>query len=103
MRLYSSSSRAVPTLAIGTLLLGCLIWGVAQGQSNSASYQIPRQTIDAGAGRTSSASYTINGSIGQPDAGPGMSSGSFRLTGGFHRSSAGERGDRIFADRFQGH
>lgn len=102
-RLRTQSNLAGLALALGALFLGGVAWELAESRSSSASYLIPRQTIDAGAGRASSASYTLNGSIGQPDAGPGMSSGSFRLTGGFHRGSAGEREDRIFADRFQGH
>lgn len=102
-RLRASSSQAGLALAIGALLLGSLVWQLAEGRSSSASYQISRQTIDAGAGRATSASYMLNGSIGQPDAGPWMSSASFRLTGGFHRTTAtGEQSDTIFADRFQG-
>lgn len=104
-RVHTHSNLAGLVLALGVLFLGSVTWGPAEGRSSSASYHIPRQTIDAGAARASSASYTLNGSIGQPDAGPAMSSGSFRLTGGFQRGNGGDGGepeDRIFADRFQG-
>ena len=91
----------------GFLTLAFVIIAVDSGpllaQSSSSSYQIPRQSIDSGAGRATSASYSLNGSIGQPDAGARMTSASFRLAGGFHRANTVEPGDDIFADRFQGH
>ncbi|NIW48919.1 MAG: hypothetical protein GWN30_30395 [Gammaproteobacteria bacterium] len=45
-------------------------------------YEIRRHTIDGGGGRSSGGPYTLNGTIGQPDA--AYSSGSnFELLGGF--------------------
>lgn len=47
-------------------------------------YSIPWSTIDGGGVLNSSGgSYTLSGTIGQPDAGATMSGGSFSLTGGF--------------------
>lgn len=97
----SDPIRALPVLALTVVLVGGLAWAGASGHSASASYQIPRQTVDAGAGRSSSASFTLNASIGQPDVGARMTSASFRLSGGFHRGAPSEHEDRIFADRFQ--
>jgi hypothetical protein len=76
--------------------------GVALAQSSSASYQIPRQTIDGGAQRSTSATYTLDATIGQPDAGPAMTSASYELRGGFHRATAtGPLPDPLFSDGFE--
>ena len=45
-------------------------------------YEITFFTIDGGGGTSSGGSYTLSGTIGQPDAGA-MSGGSFTLEGGF--------------------
>jgi hypothetical protein len=75
---------------------------LALAQSSSASYQLPRQSIDAGAGRSGSTSYTLEGSIGQPDAGPSMSSASFRLNGGFQLAAPdAPLPDPLFANGFE--
>lgn len=82
-------------LALAPLLL--------RAQSSSASYQIPRQSIDGGAGSSASASYRVDASIGQADAGQPMSSASFTVAGGFHRAAvATPRADLIFRDGFEG-
>ena len=91
-----------------SVLLGALViatalvwWSSATGQS-SASYELPRQSIDAGAGRSSSASFELRATIGQPDAGAPMSSASFTLRGGFHRASlAASQPGLIFANGFE--
>ncbi len=71
------------------------------GARSSASYQIPRQSVDAGAGAASSASYQLRGTLGQPDAGA-TSSASYSLTGGFHKAAvAGPQPDPIFANGFE--
>jgi hypothetical protein len=77
-------------------------FGVALAQSSSATYNVPRQSIDGGAQRASSASYSLNGTIGQPDAGPAMSGATFSVRGGFHRAAAsGPQPDPIFANGFE--
>ena len=91
IRIYRLAAAA---LALAPLLV--------LAQSSSASYQIPRQTIDGGAGRSNSASFTVDASLGQPDAGQPMSSASFTLRGGFHRASSGApRPPQIFRDGFE--
>ena len=40
-------------------------------------------TIDGGGGRSSGGTFTIDATIGQPDAGNTMSGGTFVMTGGF--------------------
>src|SRR2546426_401573 len=49
----------------------------------SAQYSIDWFTIDGGGGTSTGTVYAVSGTIGQPDAGPMMSGGSFALTGGF--------------------
>jgi hypothetical protein len=77
--------------------------GVALAQSSSASFSVPRQSIDGGAQRAASATYGLNGTLGQPDAGPAMSSATFSLRGGFHRAAvaSGPQPDPIFANGFE--
>ncbi|MCX6903356.1 MAG: hypothetical protein NTW03_07740 [Verrucomicrobia bacterium] len=60
------------------LLIGLLLpsLGVAQ------SYSVDWFTIDGGGGLSTGGVYTVNGTIGQPDAGL-MSGGNFTLQGGF--------------------
>ena len=87
-------------LACTTALL--LAPALALAQSASASYQIPRQSIDGGAGRATSAAYTLHGTIGQPDAGAIKTSASYTLRGGFHRAApAAPLPDPLFSDGFE--
>jgi hypothetical protein len=84
-------------------LVGAAAFGVALAQSSSATYSVPRQSIDGGAQRASSASYSLNGTVGQPDAGPAMSGATFSVRGGFHRAAtaSGPLPDPIFANGFE--
>lgn len=49
---------------------------------SGGGYSIDRYTIDAGGGRTASASYEANGTAGQPDAAV-LAGGSYSVVGGF--------------------
>lgn len=64
-------------VAVSTAILAGA--GVAAAQP----FAIDWYTIDGGGGTSSGGSFTLSGTIGQPDAGPTMSGGSFTLTGGF--------------------
>src|SRR5262245_59360558 len=56
----------------------------------SAGYEIARWTVDGGGGSSAHAgSYTLSGTLGQPDAGT-LNGGSYTLQGGFWGG-----GDRI--------
>jgi hypothetical protein len=98
---HSSPRRnALFSIACASALL--LAPALALAQSASASYQVPRQSIDAGAGRATSASYTLNGTIGQPDAGAIKTSASYTLRGGFHRAApAAPLPDPLFSNGFE--
>jgi len=53
-----------------------------QAQSGSG-YDLTWNTIDNGGGTSSNGGYTLDGTIGQPDAGAPMSNGDYVLNGGF--------------------
>lgn len=91
------------TRRMAAVLLVSVGWtGTALAQSSSASFQIPRQSIEGGAGRATSATYTLNGTIGQPDAGAPMTSATFAVRGGFHRAApAAPLPDPLFSDGFE--
>jgi hypothetical protein len=75
---------------------------LALAQAASATYQIPRQSIDGGAGRPTSALFTLETTIGQPDAGAAKTSASFSLRGGFQRVATAEAPPEVlFADGFE--
>ena len=46
-------------------------------------YTIDWYKISGGGGTSTGATYQVNGTIGQPDAGGAMSGGNYSLTGGF--------------------
>jgi hypothetical protein len=48
-----------------------------------AQYAINWSTIDGGGGTSTGGVYSVGGTIGQPDAGPTMTNGSYAVTGGF--------------------
>ena len=60
-----------------TLVALMILTGIAHAQ-----YAIDWFTIDGGGGTSSGGSYTLSGTIGQPDAGT-LSGGSYTLEGGF--------------------
>jgi hypothetical protein len=90
-------------VALGILAGASLMMPVlAFAQSSSASYEIPRQSIDGGAGRATGGGYILHGTIGQPDAGPTMTSASYVLRGGFHRAAPeAPLPDPLFSDGFE--
>ncbi|HNX48703.1 MAG TPA: dockerin type I domain-containing protein [Thermoanaerobaculaceae bacterium] len=69
------------------------------GFSAAQPYTIPWYTIDGGGVMGSTGGvYTLSGTIGQPDAGPTLTGGSYSLIGGFwgafaSASTGGLRGD----------
>ena len=62
------------------LILGS-IWLCAQ--SSFAQYSIDWHTIDGGGGTSTGGVYSVSGTIGQPEAGPPMTTGQYSVTGGF--------------------
>lgn len=60
----------------------CLIPLLLASAPALAQPSIPWSTIDGGGGTSSGGSFTLQGTIGQPDAGT-MAGGSFSISGGF--------------------
>lgn len=90
-------------LLAAAALVALIISGLSppSAAQSSANYQMARQSIDGGAARSTSASYALNGSIGQPDAGATSSSASYTLSGAFHRNAAAPLPDALFANGFE--
>jgi hypothetical protein len=61
------------------LLFGLLVPAMGFAQQ----YSIDWYKIAGGGGTSTSATYSVSGTIGQPDASMAMSGGSYSLTGGF--------------------
>ncbi len=61
------------------LLFGWLLPSLALAQS----YSIDWYKIAGGGGTSTGATYSVSGTIGQPDASGAMTGGSYSLTGGF--------------------
>ena len=70
---------------LGFVLTGLL--GLAAG-AQAQSYSIAWYKIAGGGGASSGGNFTLNGTIGQHDAGGPMTGGSFSLVGGFWAVSA---------------
>jgi hypothetical protein len=69
-------------MATGTTLLTAST--ALAGGPSGGPYSIPWSTIDGGGVLNSTGgSFTLSGTVGQPDAGGPMTGGSFSLTGGF--------------------
>jgi hypothetical protein len=69
-------------MKIATFSLGCglvLAASMARGQT----YRVDWHTVASGGGSSASGPYQISGTIGQPDTGQTMASGSYSITGGF--------------------
>ena len=65
------------------LLLGlALVLLATSALADAQSFNLTWWTVDSGGGASSSAQYTLSGSIGQPDAGV-LDGGGYILGGGF--------------------
>jgi hypothetical protein len=65
------------------LVAGLLTLALAAPMGLAQSYSIDWWTIDGGGGTSSGGTFSLSGSIGQPDAGTTMTGGQFSVTGGF--------------------
>ncbi len=57
--------------------------GAAALAPQGPSFDLSWHTIDGGGGTSSGGGFELSGTVGQPDAGPFMTGGSFELRGGF--------------------
>jgi hypothetical protein len=86
--------RRIPWLVFGVALLalaGLALRGLPAGaQSPQQTYSLSWWTADGGGGHSTAAgSYTLDGTAGQPDAGPRLSGGNYLLNGGFWPGGVG--------------
>ena len=65
-----------------SVVLGCWCLVLLTVQAANAQYAIDWFTLDGGGGASSGGSFTLTGTIGQPDAGT-LSGGNYTLQGGF--------------------
>ncbi len=81
-----------------TFPLVCLAVGTPISVSLAQPLTIPWHTIDGGGGLSSGGSFSIAGTIGQPDAGQPMQGGSFSIRVGFWEGLPADAGCRCAAD-----
>jgi hypothetical protein len=75
-RVRTGTRILLGTLCVGAVLLGPLA-------ATSADFVLNWWTISAGGGTSSSATFTLSATLGQPVAGVPMTGGGFTVTGGF--------------------
>ena len=76
------------TIIILITLLAVLFVFTVIALASNGGFEITWFTIDAGGGRSTGGDYTLNGTIGQPEADSPASGGGYTLTGGFWPGSA---------------
>lgn len=70
-------------IALTSLLVILLLATASVAVARIAGYSLPWWTVDSGGGASSGSGYTLNGTLGQPDAGTVASGGGYTLSGGF--------------------
>jgi hypothetical protein len=100
MRRAASRARSSRFATVAALLA---LWTThCLAQASSASFRIPRQSIDSGGGMATGASFAVQGTAGQPDAGTASNPSIGTLRGGFHPSGAAPAaGDVLFGNGFE--
>jgi hypothetical protein len=73
-------------LVLGMLIL--LILSLSGFALAAGSYDLSWWTVDGGGGTSSGNGYTLNGTLGQPDAGTVASGGGYTLAGGYWHGGA---------------
>jgi hypothetical protein len=65
----------------GSMMIVCAVWFA--GNAMAQSYSIDWYKIAGGGGTSTGGTYTVNGTIGQPDASGAVTGGGYSVTGGF--------------------
>ena len=60
-----------------------LLFVLSAGIGGAQTYSLNRSAVVNGGGQSAGGTYSLTGSIGQPDAGPALSGGNYALQGGF--------------------
>ena len=85
--------RAIGLLVPGVLLILIASTTVAQ---SGGGYDLSWSTIDSGGGSSSGGGYTLDGTLGQADAGQSIGSGGYTLSGGFWFSSVAQQRSFVY-------
>ncbi len=88
----------VKQFALSGLLL--IVPFTINAQSSGGDFEISKQTVDGGGGTSTGGTFSLTGTIGQPDA-QRSEGGQFVLHGGFWGGPA-EIAERLFSDGFEG-
>ena len=76
-------------LLLALLAAILVVGGVALAQAGGP-YNLEWHSFDGGGGQMAGGAYSLNGTIGQADAGAVMSGGSYSLSGGFWGGAASQ-------------
>ena len=71
-------SLAVGAAAVAALALSVTVWAQSGG-----SLTLPWFSVDGGGGTSAGGDFTLDGTVGQPDAGGKLTGGGFAVEGGF--------------------
>ena len=88
------------TLMIATLIVILVFASLVLGHTSAASalltagYDLTHWSVDSGGGSSTGGSYSLSGTLCQPDAGV-LKGSSFTLTGGFWNDSPANRPIRL--------
>lgn len=77
------NNRRHAGFVLRTLLIFAVVAYASSFRASAQSYSINWYKISGGGGTSTSATYQVSGTIGQPDASGAMTGGSYSLTGGF--------------------
>lgn len=71
-------------------------------QAGAPATAITSSTVDAGGGRSAGPTFSVTGTIGQPDATAGaLQSTNFTVRGGFWAKTSATPGDEVFRNGFE--
>ena len=73
--------KTLPAILVVTGLL-LLSASIVLAQSGNG-YDLTWWTVDSGGGTATGGGYTLSGTVGQPEPGPVLTGGGFKLTSGF--------------------
>jgi len=76
-------NRAMKRVMLSAISLWLLFGAVSSYAQSGGGYDLTWNTIDSGGGTIGNGGYTLDGTIGQSDAGAPIGNGGYSLTGGF--------------------
>ena len=81
-------SKPYHIASVHYLLLAIMVLVVASAALALGGENISRWVVAGGGGQSIGGGYALNGTLGQPEAGPTMSGGDYTLSGGFWGGAA---------------